>query len=200
MNVTTLLAIFGAVTSGVLALIKVLEWSERRKNLFVRFKSYSSVQNGYKTSISGRYGDQYISISVANKASTPNTIVEAYFEGFNLFLFMNQSIERLPLNFIDETQHITYQKMEYSETGGATFPLSMPLTQFEKSKGGNIVHFEKLLNKKVWFRAVVVDSFGKTYYSNKMKIQDLVDDFYKTEEDLTILDYRQRYYPHRFNI
>jgi hypothetical protein len=189
----------GAVTSGVLATIRVLEWLKQRKNLLIRFDPYN-ILNGYgqETSIGGRFGDQYIRMIATHKASTQNTIDDAYFEGFNMILCWKHSLEKIPLTFQDGTQNIRPQKLTYSESGGCSFPLSMPSDQFEKSKGSNIFKFENLLNRKKWVRAAVVDSLGIKYHSTKSEIKNLIITFYNIEEEFTILAYRQKYYPKRY--
>jgi len=182
---TKILAIYGAIISTIVLLLRFRDRSDKKRKLLIRIDKYVLMNRDQNNYYSGRKGDQYIRIRITNKSSNPNSIEKVELYSANSFLNFKTGFKKVDLNF-DHNFKLP-RDLKYSEMTQGVFFMNMDTLEFHKSWNSNYQILKKL--KADYIFAFVHDTHGKKYKSNKIKIKDLLKDYLDEEKRIVSESY-----------
>jgi hypothetical protein len=179
-NLTSIIAIYGALISTILFIYRFLERRELNRNLIVNISSKVKRNTDNKL-IDGRRGGWFLVVTITNKAKTSTFIDRYYFKSFNHrliptpycgFDFKNGKIKN-DQDFPVKLDH------------GEKFIVEYPLTEYEGINGNqNMEHIRNMAKSCKYMEAYCSDTLEKWHKGKRFNIEMFCRHFDLVEENL----------------
>uniref|UniRef100_UPI0040480871 hypothetical protein n=1 Tax=Mariniflexile sp. TaxID=1979402 RepID=UPI0040480871 len=189
-DMTQIIAIYGAVISSILLILRFRDRSDKKRKLLVRIDKFTGLNEDKRNYHNGRMGSQFIRIRITNKSSNPNSIEKVELKSCRKIVGLKYSSQKVELNFDHNFNlpiGIGYSAMET----GLIF-INMNPYEFHKSWKSNYEILSELKHKNIY--VIIEDTQGKKYKSNTLKIDKLLLEFLDKERELTTENYWIEHY------
>lgn len=187
---TQILAIYGAVISTIVLLLRFRDRSDKKRKLLIRIDRYVNLNDDQYNYHSGRKGDQFLRIRITNKSANPNSIENVDIFSTNRILGLNFQTDPIDLNF-NHRFELPFG-LDYSGLAQGFFYLNMNTLEFNKSWDSNYQVLKKLDKSHLF--VIVTDTHGKKYKSNILKIKELLNGYLREEKKLVTDSYYKENY------
>jgi hypothetical protein len=180
MNITTLIAIYGAGISTILLLYRYFERRELRRNLLVEISSIVK-RNPDNELIKGRRGGHFLILVFINKAKTATYVDRYFFKAYNYRLIptaycgFNLKFEQIN---IDVAFPI---KLEHGEK----FTITYPLTDYLGVDGSiNMNKIREMAKTCKYLEGYCCDTLEKWHNGRRFNINSFCQHFDLVEQNL----------------
>lgn len=123
MNLTSLIAIYGAVISSILFVYRYLERKELKRNLSIDITS-GVKRNENNEIINGKRGEHVLIVTITNRAKTSTYIDRYFFKSYNMRIVPTPYCGFKFRNGIFDDNKTFPFKLEHGEKVSITYPLS----------------------------------------------------------------------------
>jgi hypothetical protein len=189
-DITQILAIFGAFTSFILLLLRFRDRADKKRKVLVRIDRFSIMDQDTYNYHNGRKGNQFIRIRITNKSENPNVIEKVDLYSSSVFLGFCFNVKKVPLTF-DHDFSLPF-RLDFSDLGTGYIYIHMNPSEFHKSWKSNFKVLKELHQNHLLVR--VYDSQNKKYQSNKIKLSKMLDEFLEKEKNITTTVYFENEY------
>ncbi len=180
-NITTVLAIYGAIISTILFIFRYLERKELRRNLVIEVSSFVK-RNHDNELIDGRRGGHYLLVTIINKAKTATYIDRYFFKAYNYRI--------IPTSYCGFT--FAHEKIDNNKTiplkleHGEKFTITYPLTNYHTTNGEqNMNRIREMAKSCKFLEAYCCDTLKKWHHGRPLNIQMFCRQFDLVEQNLT---------------
>lgn len=181
LNITTIIAIYGAVISTLLFLFRYIERKELKRKLLIEVSSFVT-RNENNNLIDGRRGHHHLQVSIRNKGKTATYIDRYFFKAYNIRL--------VPTPFCGfklENETINSDKgFPFKLEHGEKFVITYPLTKSEgNARHENMEMLREIAKTCKYLEAYCCDTLEKWHHGKPLNVQSFCEHFDLVEKNLT---------------
>lgn len=179
-NLTTTIAIYGAVISTILFIYRYLERKELKRNLSIDISSKVK-RNENNDLINGKRGEHLLTVTITNRAKTSTYIDRYFFKAYNMRIIPTSYCGfNFDYGILNDGKTFP-SKLEHGEKLTITYPLSNYST-IDGEKNMDMIR--KMATSCKYLEAYSCDTLDKWHHGRPLNIQMFCRHFDLVEENL----------------